>query len=721
MAFKHTLKRGSTRPVLRYPLPGVDLTGATATFLMSARPGFPATVNAPAVIANGALEYHWQHGDTSAAVMHYGEFEVVFPGGTIETFPADDYIRIEIKQDIGDGGTVAPPAPITLTGALVEAGADVASGAGALAIALSGSLVEAGSDTAAGTGTVTTPTPGSISLSAALIEAGADTASGTASVGITASAALVETGSDMAAGTGTVAATTLTTLGYVLDGDSLTNPSSGSSSYSPMLATNTGLPVTNKAAAGKTLSDRNATFDSRGLAALYSANGTNTLVLLAGINDIQATTPPTLASMQADMTAYIGKAKAAGFRVLVGTVMPSMSATGARDTLRLDFNTWLRAEAGTLGAEVIDFANVAGLTDPINDYYFTDGLHPAPRGHARMAEAVRVATGVAAVADTTPDAFSFPVVARAARSSVSVSDHVEILGITKAAPINVSGGEYSINGGAFTSAAGQVMPRDLVRVRVTTPATENQTVSATLTVGGVSATFTATTLTVDPTTPAGMIYPMTAGQGDTLRDDTGRLSFVMARDVVWRTAPVGVSYVTGGLNRAVATVDDPTLLTRPLLMGVIFRLASISGTRQLLSSDETGARIFQFRVKDGKPALQVWTSGSNSSTIQAVDTPVAANAWYLATAFLGDTASSLRLNGIEIAQGTHAARVNPLGTRPYLVMGARGNPFSPGNFPEGILGDIIAAGITPDATAGMIPALEDKLRAIASAKGVTLP
>ena len=123
MAFKHTLKRGSTRPVLRYPLPGVDLTGATATFLMSARPGFPATVNAPAVIANGALEYHWQHGDTDNAVMHYGEFEVMFPGGAIETFPADDYIRIEVKQDIGDGGSIAPPALIVLTGALVDAGA----------------------------------------------------------------------------------------------------------------------------------------------------------------------------------------------------------------------------------------------------------------------------------------------------------------------------------------------------------------------------------------------------------------------------------------------------------------------------------------------------------------------------------------------------------------------------------------------------------------------
>ena len=162
MATKHTLKRGSTRPVLRYPLPGVDLTGATATFLMSTRPGQPATVNAPAVIAYGALEYHWQHGDTAAAVMHYGEFEVVFPGGAIETFPNDDYIRIDIRPDLGDGGTVAPPALIVLSGALVEAGADVASGSASVGISLSGAMAEVGSDTASGTLSIVAP--GAIAL-----------------------------------------------------------------------------------------------------------------------------------------------------------------------------------------------------------------------------------------------------------------------------------------------------------------------------------------------------------------------------------------------------------------------------------------------------------------------------------------------------------------------------------------------------------------------------
>lgn len=113
-----------------------------------------------------------------------------------------DSFALLILEGCGD----ASPAPsgIILSGALVEAGADVASGAGAVSLALSGSLMEAGSDTAAGTGTVTTPTPGSISLSAALIEAGADTASGTASVSVSISAALAGAGADTATGTASV-------------------------------------------------------------------------------------------------------------------------------------------------------------------------------------------------------------------------------------------------------------------------------------------------------------------------------------------------------------------------------------------------------------------------------------------------------------------------------------------------------------------------------------
>ena len=68
MSFTHRIKRGSTRPVLRYPLPsGVDLTGASAVLIMSPRPGQPATVNAPAVIASIASAEDIARGSASPA------------------------------------------------------------------------------------------------------------------------------------------------------------------------------------------------------------------------------------------------------------------------------------------------------------------------------------------------------------------------------------------------------------------------------------------------------------------------------------------------------------------------------------------------------------------------------------------------------------------------------------------------------------------------------
>ncbi|MCZ0963899.1 hypothetical protein [Paracoccus benzoatiresistens] len=151
---KHIIKRGSTRPTLRYPLPeGVDLTGAEATFIMTAYPGAAAVVNAPASIASvpPVLEYAWQHGDTEAARLYVAEFELRHPDGAIETYPQVDYIHVEILPNLGNGATT--PGPISATGAVVETDMDFAVGLlslGILAVTLTGSAVEAVADTAAG-------------------------------------------------------------------------------------------------------------------------------------------------------------------------------------------------------------------------------------------------------------------------------------------------------------------------------------------------------------------------------------------------------------------------------------------------------------------------------------------------------------------------------------------------------------------------------------------
>ncbi len=98
-----------------------------------------------------------------------------------------------------------------------------------------------------------------------------------------------------------------------------------------------------------------------------------------------------------------------------------------------------------------------------------------------------------AVSDTTPDTFTFADQTGVALSTLIVSAPITISGINAPAPISVTGGEYSIDGSAFTSAAGTVLNSQQVRVRHTSGATNSASVNTTLTIGGVSDTFTSTT------------------------------------------------------------------------------------------------------------------------------------------------------------------------------------------------------------------------------------
>ena len=101
--------------------------------------------------------------------------------------------------------------------------------------------------------------------------------------------------------------------------------------------------------------------------------------------------------------------------------------------------------------------------------------------------------------DTAPDAFSFTDATNAALGSVQESDVVTIGGINSPASVSVSGGEYRIDSGTYTTAAATVQAGHTVQVRHTASATPATTVNTTLTVGGVSDAFSSTTVPVDTT------------------------------------------------------------------------------------------------------------------------------------------------------------------------------------------------------------------------------
>jgi uncharacterized delta-60 repeat protein len=147
-------------------------------------------------------------------------------------------------------------------------------------------------------------------------------------------------------------------------------------------------------------------------------------------------------------------------------------------------------------------------------------------------------TSTTVAADTTPDVFSFTDQAGVATGAVVTSNSVTIAGINSPAPISVTGGEYSINGGAFTATSGTVASGNTVQVRHTAAATVGTAVNTTLTVGGISDTFTSTTAAADTTPDA---FSFTAQTGAT----AGTVVTSNSITVAGINSPATVS-ITGG-------------------------------------------------------------------------------------------------------------------------------------------------------------------------------
>jgi len=102
------IKQNDTVPSIRAELQNgsgdpIDLLDASARFHMRNIGGNTAVVDAEAVIINepsGVVQYNWVAADTAAIGSYQAEFEITYPDGTIETFPNNGYIRVEIIDDI---------------------------------------------------------------------------------------------------------------------------------------------------------------------------------------------------------------------------------------------------------------------------------------------------------------------------------------------------------------------------------------------------------------------------------------------------------------------------------------------------------------------------------------------------------------------------------------------------------------------------------------------
>ena len=99
----------------------------------------------------------------------------------------------------------------------------------------------------------------------------------------------------------------------------------------------------------------------------------------------------------------------------------------------------------------------------------------------------------AAPRDSIPSTFTFADQTTVNPNILITSDSITIMGINIAASIIVAGGEYAINGGGFTTLNGIIQNMQTVVVRQTSSTNTLTETNVTLTIGGVSDTFTVKT------------------------------------------------------------------------------------------------------------------------------------------------------------------------------------------------------------------------------------
>jgi hypothetical protein len=140
---------------------------------------------------------------------------------------------------------------------------------------------------------------------------------------------------------------------------------------------------------------------------------------------------------------------------------------------------------------------------PYNDLVTVSGGVSFPASVVPFGDLIETEHSGTTVILATIDPISFPAVTDAALETVVVSEPITVSGITSdmyAPLIDVTGGEFSINGGAFTAIGWATQQGDSVRLRLTSSSAYATAKSATVTIGGVPATFTVTTL-ADPNPP----------------------------------------------------------------------------------------------------------------------------------------------------------------------------------------------------------------------------
>jgi hypothetical protein len=253
--------------------------------------------------------------------------------------------------------------------------------------------------------------------------------------------------------------------------------------------------------------------------------------------------------------------------------------------------------------------------------------------------------------DTMPDQFTFTAQTGVALNTTITSNTITVSGINAAASITITGGTYSINGGAYTSATGTVNNGNTVTVRQTSSGSYSSTTNATLTIGGVSGTFSVTTQSAPvDTTPDQFTFTAQTGVtlNTTITSNTITVSGINAAASITITG--GTYSINGGAyTSATGTVNNGNTVTVRQTSSCSY-LSTTNATLTIGGVSGTFSVTTQSAPVDITPPAITITSPLNNATVTSANLPVSGMA---SDSGCGNNGvSSVTVNGVSASGGT---------------------------------------------------------------------
>jgi lysophospholipase L1-like esterase len=126
------------------------------------------------------------------------------------------------------------------------------------------------------------------------------------------------------------------------------------------------------------------TNESGNITATFDPTLTNIVVQNAGTNDLAAGTTGTNL-FNNSLVPYVAAAKAAGYKVVIGTLLYRTGQVSSFETERQTYNNLVRSNAVADGYTVVDYDSVVQLQNPQTAGYSSDGTHPTSLGYSVLA------------------------------------------------------------------------------------------------------------------------------------------------------------------------------------------------------------------------------------------------------------------------------------------------------------------------------------------------